>query len=98
MIEQINPTPIASQNITITIGNTDCNLLLAEQIMYNCIQAQCSEKKPLELKSFSNDIVENLGTTKTPVKFNDCQIPKARLRVVADGFLPILGRDSFVLE
>ena len=35
--------------------------------MLNCAQSQWSEKKPLELKSFSNDIVQPLGTLKTPV-------------------------------
>ena len=52
-------------------------------------------KKPLELKSFSNDIVETLGTLKTPVRRNDWKIQKAKITVVADGFRPILGRDLF---
>ena len=81
MIEQINLTASALQNMTITIGNTDCRLLLnsgigcniinwshVKQIMLNCIQAQWSEKKPLELKSFSHDIMETLGTLNTPVR------------------------------
>ena len=63
--------------------------------MYNCAQSQWSEKKPLELKSFSNDIVENLGTLKTPVRCKDWKIQKAKITVVADGFRPILGRDLF---
>ena len=58
IIEHINPTPIALQNMTIIIGNTDRHLLLnsgsgctiknmslAKQIIFNCIQAQWSEKK-----------------------------------------------------
>ena len=53
------------KNITITIGNTDCDLLLdsgcgctiinmslAREIIKNCTQSQWSEKKPLELKFF----------------------------------------------
>ena len=73
----------------LTIGNTDCHLLsdsgsgcsiknmsLAKQIMFNCIQANWSEKKPLELKSFSNNIVETLGTLKTPVSCNDWKFLK----------------------
>ena len=96
-VESINTPPIALQNMPITIGNTDCHLLLnsgcgctiinmsfAKEIMFNCAQSQWSEKKPLELKSFSNDIVETLGTLKTPVCFNDWKIQKARIRVVAD--------------
>ena len=59
------------------------------------MQAQWSEKKPLELKSFSNDIVETLGTLKTPVSYNDSKIQKAKITVVAGGFRPILGRDLF---
>ena len=52
-------------------------------------------KKPLELKSFSNDIVETLGTLKSPVRCNDWKNQKAKITVVADGFRPILGRDLF---
>ena len=52
-------------------------------------------EKPLELKSFSNDLVQSLGTLKTPVKCNDWNIQKAKITVVADGFRPILGRDLF---
>ena len=94
--------------MTITIGNTDCqlllesgsgctiiNMLLAREIMYNCAQSQWSEKKPLELKSFSNDIVKTLGTFETPVWCNDWKIQKAKITVVADGFRPILGRNLF---
>ena len=52
-------------------------------------------KKPLELKSFSNDIGKTLGCIKTSVRCNDWEIPKATITVVADGFRPILGRDLF---
>ena len=68
---------------------------LAKEIMFNCAQSQWSEKKPLELKSFSNDIVETLGRLKTSVRCNDWKIQKAKITVVADGFRPILGRDLF---
>ena len=57
MIEQINQTPIALQNMTITIGNTYCRLLLnsgsaftiksmslAKQIKFNCSQANGQRK------------------------------------------------------
>ena len=94
--------------MTITIGNTDCHLLLdsgsgctiinmslAREILLNCAQSQWSEKKALKLKSFSNNIVETLGTLKTPVCFNDWKIQKAKITVVADGFRSILGRDLF---
>ena len=63
--------------------------------MFNCIQAQWSEKKHLELKSFSNDIVETLGTLQNPVKCNDWKIHKTKITVFADGFQTILGRDLF---
>ena len=59
------------------------------------MQAQWSEKKPLELESFSNNIVETLGTLKTSVSCNDWKTQKAKKTVVADGFRPILGRDLF---
>ena len=98
-MEPLNTSPIALQNITITIDNTDCqrlpdsgigcsiiNMPLAKQIMFKCIQAKWAEKKPLELQSFSNDIVETLGTLKTTVKCNDWNIRKAKITVVADGF------------
>ena len=52
-------------------------------------------KKPHELKSFSNDIVETLGALKTPVSDKDWKTQKAKITVVADGFRPILGRDLF---
>ena len=51
--------------------------------------------KPLELKSFSNNIVETLGTLKTPVRCNDWKIQKENITVVADRFRSILGRDLF---
>ena len=76
-VENVRSPPIALPNMTITIGNTDCHLLLnsgsgctiinmslAREMMYNCAQSQWSEKKPLELKSFSYDIVESLVTLK----------------------------------
>ena len=105
-VENVDTSSIALQNMTITIGNTDCHLLLdsgscctiinmslAREIMLNCAQSQWSEKKPLELTSFLNNIVENLGTLKSPVRCNDWKIQKAKITVVADGFTPILGRD-----
>ena len=52
-------------------------------------------EKPLEPKFFSIDIVETLGTLKTPVSCNDWKIQKEKITVVAFGFLPILGRDIF---
>ena len=77
-VENINSPQAALKNMMITIGNTDCDLLLdsgsgctiinmslAKKIMYNCPQSQWSEKKPLELKSFSDDIFKTLGTLKT---------------------------------
>ena len=80
MVENLNTPPIAMQNMTITIEKTDCHLLLdsgsgctiinmslAREIMFNCMQAQWSDKKSLELKLFSNDIVETFGTLKTPI-------------------------------
>ena len=45
---------------------------------------------------FSNDIVDTLGTLKTPIKFNDWQIPGAEIPIVADRFKPILGRELFI--
>ena len=48
-------------------------------------------EKPLNLKSFSNDIVETIGTLKTPVRSKNLKIQKAKITVVADGFRPILG-------
>ena len=107
-VENVSSPQVAPKNITITIGSTDCDLLLyfgsgctitnmsfAREIMYNCPQSQWSEKEPLELKSFSNDIVQTLGTLKTPVQCNDWKIQKAKITVVADGFRPILGQDLF---
>ena len=107
-VENISSPNTALKNLSITIGNTNCDLLLdsgsgctiinmslARKIMYNCAQSQWSEKKLLELKSFSDDIVQTLGTLKTPVKCNDWKIQKAKNTVVADGFRPILGRDIF---
>ena len=83
MIKHTNPSQIALQNKTLTIGNTDCHLLLdsgsgctiinispAKQKMFNCPQAKWSEKKPPEIKSFPNENVETIGTLKT-VKNND---------------------------
>ena len=110
-VENVSSQPIALQNMTITIGNTDCHLLLdsgsgctiinmslAKEIMYNCAQSQWLEKKPLELKSFSDDIVETLSTLKTPVRCNDWKIQKAKITVLADGCRPILGYAIFSIN
>ena len=56
-VENVRSPPIAWQNMTISIGNTDCHLLLdsgsgctiinmslAREILYNCAQSQWSEK------------------------------------------------------
>ena len=64
-VENINTSPIALQNMTITIGNTDCQLLLdlgsgctiinmslAREIMLNCVQSKWSEKKITWVKVF----------------------------------------------
>ena len=103
-VENVSTPPNALQIMPITIGNTDCHLLLdsgsectninmslAREIMLNCVQSQWLEKKPLELKSFPNDIIETLGTLKTPVRFNDWKIHKAKFTVVADGFRPVIS-------
>ena len=108
MVENCTTTPIALHKMTIKIGNTDCDLLLnssssctiinmslAEEIMFDCMQGQWSEKKPIELKFFSNDKVEKLGMLKTPVRCIDWKIQKAEITVVADAFRPILGLDLF---
>ena len=63
--------------------------------MFNCIQAKWSEKKPLNLKSFSTYTVKTPGTLKTSVKFNDWQMTQSKITEVADEFRPILGRDLF---
>ena len=68
---------------------------LAREIMYNCAQSQWSEKKLLELKSFSIDMAETLCFLKTPVRCNDWKFQKTKITVVADGFRPILGRELF---
>ena len=64
-VENINTPPIALQIMTITIGKTDCDLLLdsgigctiinkslAREIMFNCAQSQWSEKKTTRIKVF----------------------------------------------
>ena len=56
-VENVSSPQVALKNITITIGNTDCDLLLdsgsgctiinmslAREIMYKCPQSQWSEK------------------------------------------------------
>ena len=106
-VENLSKLSIVPENMMITIGNTDCPLLLdsgsgctfinmslAMDIMLNCAQSQLSVKKPLELKSFSNDIVETLGTLKTPVCCNDWKIQQAKTTIVADGFRPFLDEIS----
>ena len=64
-VENVRSPPIALQDMAITIGNTDCHLLLnsgrgctiinmslAREIMYNCAQPQWSEKKTTRIKVF----------------------------------------------
>ena len=58
------------------------------------MQAQWSKKKQLELKSFSNDIVETLRTLKHQFVVRIGKFKK-QITVVADGFRSILGRDFF---
>ena len=64
-VENVNSPQAALKNLMITIGNTDCDLLLdsgsgctiinmslAKEINFNCLQSQCQRKKPLELNLF----------------------------------------------
>ena len=90
-VENMSSPNLALKNLSLTIGNTNCdlfldsgsgctiiNMSLAREIMLNCAHSQWSEKRPLQLKSFSNDIVQPLGTLKTPVKCNDWSIQKQK--------------------
>ena len=81
MLEQNISNAIAPQNMIITIGNTEYNLVLDSGSV--CF--------------FSDDTAENIGTVKTPIKFNEWQILRAKFTVVADGFIPFFGRKSFDL-
>ena len=64
-VENVNSPQAGLKNMMITIGNTDCDLLLdsgsgctiinmslAKKIMYNCPQSQWSEKKTIRIKIF----------------------------------------------
>ena len=62
-VENVNSLQAALKNMMITIGNTDCDLLLdsgcsiiimslAKEIIYNCPQSQWPKKKPLEPSLF----------------------------------------------
>ena len=64
-VENVSTLPTALQNMTITIGNTDCYLLLdsgsgctiinmslAREIMLNCAQSQWSEENTTRIKVF----------------------------------------------
>ena len=106
MLEQNTSNAIAPLNMKTIFSETQCNLLLAsgsictidnfsiaKLIVFNCIQAKWSAKKVFDLKPFSNETVETLGTLKTPFKFNGWQIPRATITVVADIFRHILERD-----
>ena len=81
-VENVSTPPIALQNMTITIGNTDyylildsgsgctiINMSLAREIMLNCAQSQWSEKKPLELKSFFEQYCRNSRNSKNTSSF-----------------------------
>ena len=59
------------------------------------MQAQWSEKKPPELKSFLIDIVELIETLKTPVRCKYWKTHKTNVTVVADGFRSIFGHSLF---
>ena len=54
------------------------------------MQAQWSEKKPLELKSFSNDIVETLGTLKHQFVVRIGKFKKQKSRWLQMAFDPSL--------
>ena len=64
-VENVRSPPKALQNMTITVGNTNCHLLLdsgsgctiinmslAREIMYDCAQSQWSEKKTTRIEVF----------------------------------------------
>ena len=64
-VEKVSIPPTALQNMTITIRNTDCHLLLgsgsgctfinlslARELMLNCAQSQWSEKKTTRINVF----------------------------------------------
>ena len=48
-----------------------------------------------DLKTFSNDMIKNVGAIKTSIKCNDWIATAVDVTVVEDGHGPIIGRDLF---
>ena len=48
-------------------------------------------KKRYRIKGVLNEIVETLGSLKSPFQYKNYKIGKAQFLVVADGLAPILG-------
>ena len=48
-----------------------------------------------ELKTFSKDLIKNIGVIRTSIKFNDWIATGVNVTVVEDGHRPKIGRDLF---
>ena len=68
---------------------------MAKEILYNFLNAKWSEQLITEKTTLSYETVDSLGCLKTPHKYNDWIVEKAKFVEVADGRCKILGRDLF---
>ena len=105
-----NSIQIESKNTTLQIGNTQVGLLtdsgsvcsilnesLAKEIVDNSTLARwLMTATAQELKTFSNEPINVMGTIQAPIASNGWRLEDAEFVVVRDGLRPLIDRDLIV--
>ena len=96
-------------NMHIRFGNTEAKPLVDSGSVYTIINRSLANavalnsqesywvKSPrnLDLKTFTNELIEALGVANTLVKCNDWKAKNVKVTGIEDGYRPIIGRDLF---
>ena len=96
-------------NLDVCVGNTTTKALvdsgsvctIINESLANAVVSACKESywaqspEIHDLKTFSNDIIQNYGVINTSIKCNDCIATGVDVTVMKDGHRPIIGRDLF---
>ena len=102
-------TPIEAVNLPVVLGNTATNVLvdsvnvctiinetLAKSIIsQDSILKWIREAAPKQLRTFSNELFQTLGTLQTSIQGNNRYANPSEIQVVTDGHRSLLGRDLF---
>ena len=85
-------------NVLVDSGSvyTLINESLADSIFSQDLNSKwIREAKPKQLKTFSNEPIQTLGTLQTSIQSNNWYANPTEIQVMTDGHRPLLGRDLF---